>query len=132
MKITGKGLRTGAVINGVTIKNGTHKYNFDSKDPLTAFQLDELVKMGLIECDEGLSPELVKETEKALNAGTLIIDTEDQIEPTGGPQLVGQHYKSGPRKFKAYKGSRLPDKKKVKSGPTAKAPGKSTKKPRKN
>ena len=86
MQITGRGLGPNATVNGVSIKNGKRKYNFDIKDPLTAFQLDVLKKSGLIKFQEGISPELLEATTTALNDGTLEIATEGR----------------------AYKGSALP------------------------
>jgi hypothetical protein len=120
-----------AKISGVPLKVGTHKYNLDSKDPLTAFQLKALLDAGIIkDLDVVLPDELIKETEKALNEGTLETITEKKFERKGSLKHVPSEV--------IYKGSKIPKSVKVKpkketkdDGPTRPAT-KATKKSRKN
>jgi hypothetical protein len=76
MKITAKGVGQYAKISGITLKNGTHNYRINHKDPLTAHQLAELRGAGFVTFDEILPDDLLKATEKALNEGTLRIHSE--------------------------------------------------------
>ncbi len=102
MKITGKGLGPNATVGGVILKNGTHKYNIDHKDPLSALELNTLRNLGLISFDETISAEFIAEVTAALNKGTLEVDV-DRVKDKRGKTIK-----------RTYKGSTIPTKKPVK------------------
>ena len=76
MKIKARGIGPNASINGIKIKPGIHNYALNVKDPITAMQLETYRSMGLVEFKDEISPELLKETELALNSKQISIKKE--------------------------------------------------------
>lgn len=91
-----------AVISGVKLKPGRHKYNLDHKDPLTAFQLASLKELGIVDFDETIPKELIEKTAEALNAGTLEVNS---ILKSVKRRKIGL----GIKKEVEYLGSKLPE-----------------------
>ena len=115
MKIRAKNLGPNASINGIPLKRGEHSYKtIDSKDPLTALQLNALREIGLIDFDDTLDPQLLADTEKALNESRLEIDADLKLRPDGLP--LSQKYKSS----------------KIKEVPRVRKPAKSSQKARRD
>ncbi len=79
IKITGRGVGPDAKINGIPIKQGTHRYDLDPKDPSTAMQLEVLRdQIKVITCDCLLPCDTAKiATAKKVN--------EDARKETGKP-----------------------------------------------
>jgi hypothetical protein len=122
--ITVEGAFQHAKVSNTPLKNGTHRYDLDSKDPLTAFQLQALVDAGIIKgLDVVLPKEFIKEVGDALNEGTLVAKTEKKFGRKGTMKNVPSEV--------IYKGSKIPEKVKKDAGSTGPAT-KAAKKPRKN
>ena len=113
-------------VDGIPLKLGRHKYpTINSQDPLTALQLQALLDIKVIDIDETLPAEAVKEAADALDQGRMIVNSKT----TYGTKIL--NLKGGKRRVRTenteYLGSEITGKKKTDAG----KPAKKSKKPRK-
>jgi hypothetical protein len=97
MTITAAGIGPDTKISCVPIKLGTHRYNLDSTDPLTAFQLKALQDAGLITFKDSLDPVIIEDVEDALNTGKLIAHTKKEKNKQGRMVVTEYHGSDTPR-----------------------------------